>query len=143
MLERAQRLIGCMQISFAEHICGGTKMTKSTNERRIFLTRAMGVAATALTGVVLSSRTLAAEHGSDHDALGHGGSDGYVMSSSIEQHCASCEFWGGQRRVSEDGKEITVGGLGWCNNSESPNYQKLTSPEHGPMETWRKWSVLG
>ena len=118
-------------------------MTKSTNERRIFLTRAMGVAATAITGALLSSRTLAAEHGGDHDALGHGGSDGYVMSSSVEQHCVTCEFWGGQRRVSEDGKAITVGGLGWCNNPESPNFQKLTSPEHGPMKTWRKWSALG
>jgi len=118
-------------------------MDQSGNRRRTFLTQAIGLAATAVAGATLSARALAGEQDKDHDVFGHGGSDGYVMNSKVENHCATCEFWGGQRRVSEDGSEILVGGLGWCNNRESPNYRKLTSPEHGPMEMWRKWSVLG
>jgi len=33
--------------------------------------------------------------------------------------------------------------LGWRNDPASPNNQKLTSPEHGPMDAWKKWSLLG
>lgn len=76
-------------------------------------------------------------------AMGHGASDGYVIESSLKKHCGTCEFWGGPRRVAESGKTITITGLGWCNNPASPNYQKQTSPDHGPMSTWKKWQVLG
>jgi hypothetical protein len=75
--------------------------------------------------------------------MGRGGTDGYVMESSVTQRCATCEFWGGGRRLSSDRKSITVTGLGWCNNPASPNFQKLTSPEHGPMDVWKKWQALG
>lgn len=118
-------------------------MTNPTTPRRIFLKRAASLAATTLAGAALAEQVNATEHEGHGGMLGKGGSDGYVMSSSVEKHCATCEFWGGQRRVSEDGKEITVGWLGWCNNPDSANYQKLTSPEHGPMDVWKKWSVLG
>ena len=67
--------------------------------------------------------------------LGRGGSDGYIMDASVKLHCGTCEFWGGPRRVLEDSKTLTITALGWCNNPASPNYQKMTSPEHGPMDT--------
>jgi len=69
------------------------------------------------------------------------GSDGYTMLTSV-QGCGTCEFWGGQRRVSKDGKTITFTGPGWCNNAKSDHYLTLTRPNH-VMGTWRKWSVLG
>lgn len=75
--------------------------------------------------------------------LGMGDSDGYLMSAKLTQHCATCEFWGGERRLSEDRGSLTVMGLGWCNNPKSPNYRKRTSPEHGPMDVWQKWGALG
>lgn len=119
-------------------------MDDSTNERRRFLTRAAGLAATTLAATAAASGARAAEHEhGTHGATGKGGADGYVMSSKVEKLCATCEFWGGQRRLSTDGAEITVGGLGWCNNPDSPNHHKLTSPEHGPMGVWKRWSVLG
>jgi hypothetical protein len=76
-------------------------------------------------------------------AMGHGEAGGYVMATGIAKHCGTCEFWGGPRRISQDGKTITITGLGWCNNPKSPNYQKITTPDHGPMDTWRKWGALG
>ncbi len=107
-------------------------------ERRAFLMATGALAAGSLLTVSAAGRAVAAEHA----AMGHGGVDGYVMDSTVEQHCATCEFWGGPRRLAADGKTITVTGLGWCNNPQSGNYQKLTSPEHGPMAVWKKWSLL-
>lgn len=49
----------------------------------------------------------------------------------------------GERRLAKDGATLTVMGLGWCSNPKSPNYQNLTSPEHGPMDVWQKWSLIG
>lgn len=119
-------------------------MKESANGRRDFLKRALGVAATTMAGGAFATRAVAGEReGHDSDTLGKGGVNGYVMRSSVEKHCGTCEFWGGQRRVSKDGKHLTVTSLGWCNNPNSPNFRKMTSPEHGPMDVWKKWSVLG
>lgn len=74
--------------------------------------------------------------------MGHGGADGYVLDGSVKQRCGTCDFWGGPRRLTEDGKTVTITGLGWCNNPKSRNYQKITSPEHGPMAVWRRWSLI-
>lgn len=118
-------------------------MKSSSYERRMFLMQAATIAAATIAGTGTSVKAVAAEHEGHSAMLGKGGADGYTMSTSVENRCATCNFWGGERRVSADGKELTVGGLGWCNNPDSPNYLKLTSPEHGPMDMWRKWSVLG
>ncbi|MBK7972312.1 MAG: hypothetical protein IPK07_03185 [Deltaproteobacteria bacterium] len=94
-------------------------------------------------GVAFVSTALAESSAEEHmGALGHGGDDGYVVSASLTQHCATCDNWGGQRRISADGTTITVTGLGWCNNRESRNFRRMTSPDHGPMKVWRKWGVL-
>jgi hypothetical protein len=111
-------------------------MKNARMERRAFLT-AGALAAGALAG--LAGRARAESHDA---ALGQGAGDGYVMSSGVVRHCATCEFWGGPRRLAADGKTLTVTGLGWCNNPQSPNYQKMTSPEHGPMSVWRKWQAI-
>ncbi len=114
-------------------------MKTTRTDRRAFLRSTGAVAAASLLAGPFAGRVA----GMEHAAMGHGATDGYVMPSTVTKHCATCEFWGGPRRLSPDGKSITVTGLGWCNNPSSGNYQKLTSPEHGPMEVWKKWSLLG
>ena len=32
--------------------------------------------------------------------------------------------------------------LGVCSNPASHNYQKVTTPETGPMPLWKKWGAL-
>jgi hypothetical protein len=66
----------------------------------------------------------------------------YEMSAETEGKCATCEFWGGMRKVSKDGKTLIAQSVGWCNNPESHNYQSLTVPSNGPMPLWRKWGIL-
>lgn len=117
-------------------------MSQKSSDRRTFIAKTCAAFAIALAGSAV--RAVGAGAQENHETtLGHGGSEGYIMDASVKKHCGTCEFWGGPRRISEDGKTITITGLGWCNNRASHNYQKLTSPEHGPMDTWRKWSVLG
>jgi hypothetical protein len=115
-------------------------MKNATTGRRTFVRRSCALAAGAVLAGPLLRRAVGAEHAG---AMGRGGSDGYVMDATVTKHCATCEFWGGPRRLSPDREHVTVTGLGWCNNPASPNYQKLTSPEHGPMEAWKRWQPLG
>jgi len=116
-------------------------MNEVNSNRRGFLVKSAAV----VVGSVLGSATLRsiARGQESMGAMGHGEAGGYVMATGIIKHCGTCEFWGGPRRISSDGKTITVTGLGWCNNPNSPNYQKMTTPDHGPMDTWRKWGALG
>ena len=73
-----------------------------------------------------------------------GRADATTMSvgSDTKSRCATCEFWGGQRHVSEDGKTVMVSSLGYCSNPKSPNYQKVTGPQTGPMAVWKKWGAI-
>jgi hypothetical protein len=119
-------------------------MSEPKNDRRTFILKACAamagvVAAPAIIGAVVDAGAQEMGHGM---MMGAGGSAGYIMNASIKQRCGTCEFWGGPRCVSLDRKALTITGLGWCNNSASPNYRKVTSPDHGPMDTWSKWSVL-
>jgi len=118
-------------------------MNQVNQDRRTFIARAFGGIAGAIVLPAAIGTAVAAAQESHEAMLGQGGSDGYIIDASAKRRCGTCEFWGGPRRVSEDGKTLTITGLGWCNNPASPNYQKMTSPEHGPMDTWRKWRVLG
>ncbi len=117
-------------------------MNEIESDRRKFILKACAAAAGSVLGAGMIGRAVAGEHESG-GAMGHGSADGYVMDSTVTKHCATCEFWGGPRRLSQDRKSITITGLGWCNNPESLNYQKLTSPEHGPMDAWKKWQLIG
>lgn len=66
-----------------------------------------------------------------------------TFGSDTEGRCVTCEFWGGIRRVSKDGKSVMVESLGYCSNPESANYQNTTTPMNGPMKAWRRWQALG
>ncbi len=48
------------------------------------------------------------------------------------------------RKVSGDRKEVFAQSMGWCNNPDSPNYQKLTSADHQMKKPgiWKKWAAL-
>jgi anaerobic selenocysteine-containing dehydrogenase len=116
-------------------------MNDVKSNRRGFLVKSAAVVAGSVLGsAVLPSIARAQAH---MGGIGHGEADGYVIPASIENHCGTCKFWGGPRLISSDKKTITATGLGWCNNPKSANYQKLTTPDNGPMDTWVKWGALG
>lgn len=111
--------------SFAVHRRGCTMKQKSS--RRSFIRRTGQLVVGGVLGVAVSRANATA---------------GFDMSSSTQGKCATCKFWGGIRRVSQDGQTVTAESLGWCNNPESKMYQKTTTPETGPMKSWRKWDAL-
>ena len=119
-------------------------MSETKFGRRPFIQKTCMLTAAALVGPTVIGAALDATAQENHGTMpGHGGTDGYIMDSSVKGRCGTCDFWGGPRRVSEDGKTLTITGLGWCNNPKCPNHQKLTSPDHDCTGIWRKWSVLG
>lgn len=112
-----------------------TENVESTR-RRFIGGGAAAVAAVVTAGAAGSA--LAAGH------TGHGmpGSPeaGGVRFTSAEKACATCVFWGGSRKVEKGG--VLASSLGVCNNQASPNFQKMTSPDH-VMPQWVKWPALG
>ena len=111
------------------------------NDRRDFVrTGAILLAGSAL---LPATTAAAAQKQSMEMGAGHAESDGYVMDVTTTGHCATCEFWGGPRRIAADRKTVITTGLGWCNNPSSPNFQKQTTPDHGPISMWKKWQALG
>jgi hypothetical protein len=106
--------------------------------RRLITLGGSGLAACALLGTGLGVR--AAEHeGHQHPAKGVAA---FVVDATETGVCATCRFWGGQRRVSEDKKSVHCETLGWCNNADSHHYQAMTTPDTGPMKSWKKWEAL-
>ncbi len=108
------------------------------NTRRDFIasTSGMLVAAAALG---ISSSNAADEHAH------HGTSaDGLVIDAAQEKVCATCQFWGGMRKIQGDGKQVAVQSMGWCNNPHSPNHQKLTPADHQMTKAgiWQRWGAL-
>jgi hypothetical protein len=95
------------------------------------------IAATALGGV---SGAALGEEMSHHGGSG----DGLSVSAEAEKTCATCRFWGGMRRVSDDKTQVVTQSMGWCNNPDSPNHTKLTAADHEMLKPgiWEKWSVL-
>ena len=75
-----------------------------------------------------------------HAGSGHG----LVVDAASENRCATCQFWGGMRKVSEDKQSVIAQSMGWCNNPDSPNHQRLTAADHHMKKTgvWKKWAVL-
>ena len=75
-------------------------MTDFASDRRTFVRRGCAlVAGTMLAGPAIG-RALAAEH---QGMMGRGGPDGYVVDSTVTNHCATCEFWRRRRRSSHNG----------------------------------------
>lgn len=84
-----------------------------------------------------ATRALAA---SEHQASGS--SEAFAIGADSEARCGTCQFWGGKRRVSDDGRTVLAESLGVCNNPASHNFRKVTTPETGPMPAWKKWEAL-
>ena len=80
----------------------------------------------------------AAEHTAEHAVS----ASTTAFSISADGRCGTCQFWGGRRRVSDDGKAVLAESLGTCNNPPSHNFRKVTTPETGPMPLWKKWEAL-
>ena len=55
--------------------------------------------------------------------------------------CATCAYWGGERRVDTGQGVVEAGEKGYCNNDKSPAYQKQTRPTQG-APVWEKWPAL-
>ena len=106
--------------------------------RRDFIASTSGLlAAAAATGI--SSASAAEEHAH------HGASaDGLVIDASQQKICATCQYWGGMRKIQGGGKQVAVQSLGWCNNPQSPNHQKLTPADHQMNKDgiWQRWGAL-
>ena len=97
--------------------------------------------------LLLSSVALGsiAAHAADEHAQMHGGrGDGLAIDASAENRCGTCQFWGGMRKISDDKKEVIAQSMGWCNNPDSPNHQKLTAADHEMKKPgiWKKWPAL-
>ncbi|MEX2481719.1 MAG: hypothetical protein WD928_12755 [Gammaproteobacteria bacterium] len=101
----------------------------TTTDRRRFLNRSLAAAAVAMTVPAVEA--------------GQHGMGSFAVAASTEGQCATCTYWGGMRRMSREGTEVHVKSLGFCNNPQSPNFRKMTSPNTGPMPHWVKWSAIG
>lgn len=101
------------------------------NRRRHFIRRTAQIAVGGAVGSLLLGAQAA---GTDKGV--------YETGTDTEGKCATCEFWGGVRKVTKDGKTVITYSVGWCNNPESPNYHNVTTPDAGPMPLWRKWGIL-
>jgi hypothetical protein len=66
----------------------------------------------------------------------------YPMAADVTGRCGTCRYWGGMRKLSEDGETVLIQSMGWCNNPKSVNYQKLTTAESGPMPAWKRWELI-
>ncbi len=125
------------------------KNSEQMTDRRAFVrAAAVLLGGSALLPAMVGAAEAAPQAGQSQGmamSVGHAEADGYAIEATTTAHCATCEFWGGPRRISQDRKTITTTGLGWCNNPASPNYQKQTTPDHGPMplSVWKKWLGLG
>lgn len=64
------------------------------------------------------------------------------ISVNARKKCATCQFWGGARNISSDGKYVEASGKGECRNPKSPVYKRQTRPDQG-APVWVKWEKLG
>jgi anaerobic selenocysteine-containing dehydrogenase len=69
---------------------------------------------------------------------------GIPIDAMAEDTCATCQFRGGMRKISEDRKQVVTQSIGWCNNPESMNHQKLTTADHQMKKPgiWKRWAAL-
>jgi anaerobic selenocysteine-containing dehydrogenase len=107
----------------------------SDQNRRDFL----GASAKLLIGAsaLASTSVLASKHG------GHKG-HGLEIDASTKDTCATCQYWGGMRKLSDAKDKVVAQSMGWCNNPDSMNFQKLTTADHKMKKTgiWRKWDII-
>jgi anaerobic selenocysteine-containing dehydrogenase len=86
--------------------------------------------------------SIAAHAAEEHAHAGSG--HGLAVDATSENTCGTCQFWGGMRKISDDKKEVITQSMGWCNNPNSPNHQKLTTADHvmKKPQIWKKWAAL-
>jgi hypothetical protein len=70
--------------------------------------------------------------------------DGHAIDAMAKNTCATCQFWGGMRKISGDKKQVIAQSMGWCNNPYSPNYKMLTMADNEMKKPniWKKWPAL-
>jgi len=111
----------------------------SVKSRRNFLiTSGRLLLSTAALGSIAAQAT-------EEPAHMHGGSgEGLAVDAAAKNMCATCQFWGGMRKISADRKQVVAQSMGWCNNPDSPNHQKLTAADHQMNKpgVWKKWPAL-
>jgi hypothetical protein len=92
--------------------------------------------------IALSSLAAQATEHEHHMHMGSG--DGQAIDAAAKDRCATCQYWGGMRKVSEDKSQVITQSMGWCNNPDSPNYLKLTAADHEMKKPgiWKKWPAL-
>lgn len=85
-----------------------------------------------------------AAHAAEHEHEHGGAGNGLVVDAAAENTCGTCQFWGGMRKISEDRMTVVAQSMGWCNNPDSPNHQKLTAADHQMKKAgiWKKWPAL-
>jgi len=88
--------------------------------------------------------SLAANANEEHKHQHVGSGDGLAVDATGKDVCATCQFWGGMRKITEDGKQVIAQSMGWCNNPDSPNHQKLTAADHQQKKpgVWKQWAAL-
>lgn len=111
----------------------------SDQERRDFLCGSVklliGASALASTSAFASSDGGHMDHGSGH---------GLEIDASTKDTCATCQYWGGMRKLSDAKDMVVTQSMGWCNNPDSMNFQRLTTADHKMKKTgvWRKWDII-
>lgn len=90
--------------------------------------------------IALGSLATHASEEHEHGGSGHG----LVIDAQSENNCGTCQFWGGMRKISDDRKSVIAQSMGWCNNPDSPNHQKLTAADHQMKKPgiWTKWPAI-
>ena len=111
----------------------------SVQSRRNFIaTSGKLLVSTAALGVIVAHAS--EQHGQTHGSSG----DGLAVDATSENICCTCQFWGGMRKISADRKQVIAQSMGWCNNPDSPNHQKLTAADHQMNKPgiWKRWPAL-
>jgi hypothetical protein len=110
----------------------------SSENRRNFLVSSGKLILGAVALGSIGGYATAAEH------MQGGSEEGHSLDAKSEDICATCQFWGGMRKASKDKATVTAQSMGWCNNPDSPNYQKLTMADHEMTKAgiWKKWAAL-
>jgi anaerobic selenocysteine-containing dehydrogenase len=88
--------------------------------------------------------TLAAQASQEQAQMPESSGNGLAIDAKAEDTCATCQFWGGMRKISEDKAQVITQSMGWCNNPKSRNHGKLTAADNRMKKPgiWEKWSAL-
>ncbi|MCP5142434.1 MAG: twin-arginine translocation signal domain-containing protein [Chromatiales bacterium] len=112
------------------------------NRRKFLKTGGAAIAAGVLGGVAAKANAGSHDGHAGHAMAGAPGVAAVIVSADTDGVCATCVFWGGQRRVMDVGKNVHCESLGWCNNANSHHFQTMTGPQTGPMKSWQKWDAI-